>query len=164
MELQDKVAMVTGGLGGIGRVISKKLLENGAKVVIVDVAGNTESLFHDSGGDVTIVRSDISVPGEAEHAVRRIIERHSVVDILVNAAGVQGPIGPFTAADMDRWTPAIAVNLLGTIRCCRAVLPHMTARKRGKIVNFAGGGPTSRGPIFRPPRSPRPGSSGSPRS
>jgi len=50
MELQDNVAMVTGGLGGIGRVISKRLLENGAKVVIVDVAGNTESLFHDFGG------------------------------------------------------------------------------------------------------------------
>jgi 3-oxoacyl-[acyl-carrier protein] reductase len=148
MELQDKVAMVTGGLGGIGRVISKRLLENGAKVVIVDVAGNMDSLFHDSGGDVTIVRSDISVPREAEHAVRRIIERNSVVDILVNAAGVQGPIGPFAGVDMDRWTSAIAVNLLGTIRCCRAVLPHMTARKRGKIVNFAGGGAHSSRPNF----------------
>jgi len=148
MELEGKVAMVTGGLGGIGRVISKGLLENGAKVVIVDVAGNTESLFYDSDRDVIIVRSDISVPGEVEDAVCRIMERHSVVDILVNAAGVQGPIEPFAGIDMDRWTSAIAVNLLGTIRCCRAVLPHMTARKRGKIINFAGGGANSSRPNF----------------
>jgi NAD(P)-dependent dehydrogenase (short-subunit alcohol dehydrogenase family) len=148
MDLKGKVAIVTGGLGGIGRVVSTRLAGEGAKVVIIDVAGNTEVLFQDFGGDVTIIRSDVSVPGEAEDAVRRIMERHSVVDILVNAAGIQGPIGPFAGADMDRWTSAIAVNLLGTVFCCSAVLPYMAQKKAGKIINFGGGGANFSRPNF----------------
>jgi NAD(P)-dependent dehydrogenase (short-subunit alcohol dehydrogenase family) len=146
MLLQDKVAVVTGGLGGIGRIVSARLAIEGAKVIIVDVKGETELPF--SAPSVAFVQSDISAPGGAQDALRRIIERHSSIDILINAAGIQGPIGPFADTDMDRWLSAITINLLGTVRCCRAALPYMMPKKRGKIINFAGGGANSSRPNF----------------
>jgi 3-oxoacyl-[acyl-carrier protein] reductase len=148
MLLQDKVAVVTGGLGGIGRVVSTRLAGEGAKVVILDVMRNTAFFSPIPDRNITIIQSDISVPSDAEHTLRRIIDSHSSIDILVNAAGIQGPIGPFADADMDRWVSAIAINLMGTVRCCRAALPYMRAKKHGKIINFAGGGANSSRPNF----------------
>jgi 3-oxoacyl-[acyl-carrier protein] reductase len=63
--------------------------------------------------------------------------------VLVNAAGIPGPIGPLWDADPEEWRRAVEVNLFGTFLCCRAVLPLMMERRRGKIVNFSGGGATS---------------------
>jgi NAD(P)-dependent dehydrogenase (short-subunit alcohol dehydrogenase family) len=148
MDLKGKVAIVTGGIGGIGRVISKRLLANGATVVIVDVVDDAELTSLVRSGDGAFIQADISASGGAEGALRRIIEKYSSVDILVNVAGIQGPIGPFADEDMDRWKSTIAVNLLGTVQCCHTVLPYMIAKKRGKIVNFAGGGANSSRPNF----------------
>jgi NAD(P)-dependent dehydrogenase (short-subunit alcohol dehydrogenase family) len=148
MLLQDKVAVVTGGLGGIGSVVSTRLIGEGARVVIIDLIRKTEQPSAVPNDSVSFVQSDISAPGGAEDALRRIIEIHSSIDILINAAGIQGPIGLFADAAMDRWESAIAVNLLGTVRCCRAALPYMMEKKRGKIINFAGGGANSSRPNF----------------
>jgi NAD(P)-dependent dehydrogenase (short-subunit alcohol dehydrogenase family) len=148
MDLKGKVAIVTGGVGGIGRVVSTRLAGEGAKVVIVDVTRETELASLVQYGSVALIQADVSTPGGAEDALRRVIERHSSVDILVNAAGIQGPIGPFADADMDLWVSAIEVNLLGTVRCCRAALPYMMSKERGKIINFAGGGANSSRPNF----------------
>ena len=148
MLFRDKVAVVTGGLGGIGRVVSTRLAGEGAKVVIIDVINETDLTSPVRSGNVAFIQADVSTPGGAEDALSRVIEKYSSVDILVNAAGIQGPIGPFADADMDRWVSAIEVNLMGTVRCCRAILPHMIAKKRGKIINFAGGGANSSRPNF----------------
>lgn len=148
MELKGKVAIVTGGLGGIGRVVSTRLAGEGVIVVIVDVTGETELASLVQDGNIAFIQADVSTTDGAEDALRRIIEIHSSIDILVNAAGIQGPIGPFADADIDRWASAISVNLLGTVRCCRAALPHMMSKNCGKIINFAGGGANSSRPNF----------------
>ena len=68
--------------------------------------------------------------------------------MLVNAAGVHGPIGPTWEVDVDDWIKAIQINLIGTFLCCHSVLPHMIQRRKGKIINFSGGGATSPLPRF----------------
>jgi 3-oxoacyl-[acyl-carrier protein] reductase len=70
------------------------------------------------------------------------------VDILVNCAGVYGPIGPLHEVAADQWMRAVEVNLFGTLQCCQAVLPSMIAQRHGKIVNLSGGGATSPLPRF----------------
>jgi NAD(P)-dependent dehydrogenase (short-subunit alcohol dehydrogenase family) len=84
--------------------------------------------------------------------VMRLVEAtltaYGQIDILVNAAGVYGPIGPVWDVDVDEWIRATQINLFGTFMCCHAVLPHMIERRQGKIVNFSGGGATSPLPRF----------------
>jgi len=70
------------------------------------------------------------------------------VDVLVNNAGVQPPIGPLWQNDADEWMRAVAVNLFGPMLCIKAVLPGMMERQRGKILNLSGGGATSPRPNF----------------
>src|SRR4029078_1423423 len=70
------------------------------------------------------------------------------VDVLVNAAGIYGPIGPTISVDPTDWTGAIETNLYGTFYLCRAVAPGMAERRRGKIVLMAGGGAAAPLPVF----------------
>jgi NAD(P)-dependent dehydrogenase (short-subunit alcohol dehydrogenase family) len=70
------------------------------------------------------------------------------IDVLVNAAGIYGPIGLTWEVDADEWARAVEVNLMGTLHACRAVIPGMVARGSGRIINFSGGGATAPLPRF----------------
>jgi NAD(P)-dependent dehydrogenase (short-subunit alcohol dehydrogenase family) len=80
--------------------------------------------------------------------VQKTVSELGGVDVLVNAAGTYGPIGMITDVCFEDWEAALRVNLLGTLCACQEVLPHMTARRRGSIVNFSGGGAASPLPRF----------------
>lgn len=80
--------------------------------------------------------------------VETAVEAYGQVDVLVNAAGVYGPIGPLWEVDAEKWVRAMQINLFGTFFGCQAVLPHMIGRRQGKIINFSGGGATSPLPRF----------------
>jgi 3-oxoacyl-[acyl-carrier protein] reductase len=72
--------------------------------------------------------------------VRQTLAQFSTLDILVNSAGVPGPVGALQDPDVSYWRHTIQVNLLGTYLCCRAVLPVMLRQGRGKLINFSGAG------------------------
>jgi 3-oxoacyl-[acyl-carrier protein] reductase len=75
-----------------------------------------------------------------------VLESHAQlggIDVLVNTAGVYGPIGPTAEVDTESWVRAIEVNLLGAFYLCRAVVPHMLAQRSGKVMLLAGGGATA---------------------
>ena len=83
--------------------------------------------------------------------VRQTLERFSTIDILVNNAGVLGPIGPLQDNDVSEFTRTFQVNVFGTFLCCRAVLPVMLLKNRGKIINVTSGAPfTEAAPIRWP--------------
>lgn len=152
MKLQGKVAIVTGGGRGIGEAIALAFAGEGARLAI---ASRTQAELEQvaarirkMGGQVQVIRTDVSRRDDVLRLVEGTLTTYGQIDILVNAAGVYGPIGPMWEADVDEWFRAVHINLFGTFLCCHAVLPHMISRRQGKIINFSGGGATSPLPRF----------------
>jgi NAD(P)-dependent dehydrogenase (short-subunit alcohol dehydrogenase family) len=143
MRLKNRVAIVTGGATGIGLAISRRLAEEGAAVVIADIKGAAEAAAGLSGANRQVIPIEIDVA--SEDGVARLasgtIDRLGRIDILVNNAAVSASLAltPFEKLTVAEWRHVLDVNTIGTFLCCRAVAPHMRARKSGRIVNIASG-------------------------
>jgi 3-oxoacyl-[acyl-carrier protein] reductase len=101
-----------------------------------------------TGRNVLVVPTDVSQPAAVEKMISSARENYAKIDILVNCAGIYGPIGPAVDCDYNAWQQAINTNLFGTFLCIQAVLPEMMERKQGKIINLSGGGAVSPFPRF----------------
>ena len=150
--LKDKAAIITGGSQGIGKAVARAFLAEGCGCLLV---ARTQSALDAAvqelssiGPPVSAFAADVGAPDEVGAAVRRARSDLGAVDILVNCAGVYGPIGPSTEVDPNAWWGVLRVNLLGTFLCTRAVLPHMLRQGRGKVINLAGGGASTPFPRF----------------
>jgi NAD(P)-dependent dehydrogenase (short-subunit alcohol dehydrogenase family) len=151
MATGRRVVLVTGGSRGIGRAVAQKFLEEGALVVIAArTAAEVRAAVAELGrtGRLRGISGDVSRRADVQKIVRAAERISGAVDVLVNAAGVQPPIGRFVEVDIRRWRENIEINLIGTALCCRAALPAMMARGRGKIINFSGGGANHSRPNF----------------
>ena len=152
MKLQDKVAIITGGGRGIGEAIALAFAREGARLAIASRTqtelDQVAARIQEQGGQVQAIRTDVSNRNDVARLIEATLTTYSQIDVLVNAAGVYGPIGPMWDVDIDEWIQAMHINLFGTFMCCHAVLPHMVERRRGRIVNFSGGGATSPLPRF----------------
>ena len=149
--LLDKTAIITGGSGGIATAVAEAMLREGAKIVLADCCRSrleTSLANLNSTGRVVAVLTDVVDFGQVQNLTAETLQKFGAIDILVNAAGIQSPISPFLETDINDWIRNINVNLIGTVACCRAVLPCMIEQKRGKIINFSGGGATSPRPNF----------------
>jgi 3-oxoacyl-[acyl-carrier protein] reductase len=152
LRLEDKVAIITGGGRGIGEAIALAFAREGAKLALAartaseleQVAGRVAGL----GAAARAIPADVSRREDVKLLVETVVQAYGQVDILVNAAGIYGPIGRLWEVDGEEWVRATQVNLFGTVWCCQAVLPHMIDRRKGKIINFSGGGATSPLPHF----------------
>jgi 3-oxoacyl-[acyl-carrier protein] reductase len=148
--LKNQVAIITGGLGGLGREVAKKLAQAGAVVALMDktkVSGSELREFFKSP-KVYFFFVQIGDSKKVWAAIKKIHTKFKRIDILVNCAGIIGPIGQFHSNNFEDWKSALNVNFLGTANVCHAVLPFMVGKKRGKIVNFAGGGAVRPFPNF----------------
>ena len=101
-----------------------------------------------AGGNALRLRADVRDPEQLQAAVDRMRAAFGGIDALIAAAGVQGPIGPFPATRAKPWNETIEINLIGTVNACRAVLPPMMEKRRGKIILIAGGGSGHSRPNF----------------
>lgn len=142
MELRGRIAIVTGASSGFGRSTALRMSEQGAGVVLVDVdvAGGARALdeLRTRGGEGEFVEADIGTAEGARHAVGTAVARFGGVDVLVNNAGVrQGQPGSTWDCDEDEWDHVLQVNLKSVYLCTRAVVPIMTERGGGSIVNVA---------------------------
>jgi NAD(P)-dependent dehydrogenase (short-subunit alcohol dehydrogenase family) len=140
MKLEGRVALVTGAGRGIGRSIAVRFGEEGARVALVartaSQLAETEALVRGAGAAAMALPADVTRPGAAEECVRRAEEGLGPVDILVNNAGVF-VWRPFLQLTPEEWERVIVTNLTGAANFCRAVLPGMVERRRGRIVNVA---------------------------
>jgi 3-oxoacyl-[acyl-carrier protein] reductase len=147
VQLKDKIAIITGAGRGIGRAIASAYAREGAHMVAVArTLAEIQEMVQEVQGlgrRALAVQADVSRNLEAEAMVRTTLNEFGHIDILVNSAGVYGPIGPLVTLDPEKWLQTIAINLGGTFLCCRAVLPTMMRQKHGKIINLSGGGATS---------------------
>jgi len=143
MKLKNKIAIITGGSGDIGRAVARALLKEGASVML---AARKEASLEAAKtelatlGTVETCRCDVAETERVKSLVDKTVERFGRVDIVVNAAGTYGPIGRSEEVDFDVWKQAFGVNTFGTFDVIRRVIPLMKKQGRGKIINFSGGG------------------------
>ena len=152
MKLENHVALITGAGRGIGRAIATAFAREGADLALVarttSELDEAAQMIRAAGHRVVAITADVSQCKDVERAVGQALEIFGRVDVLVNNAGVQPPIGPLAQNDPDEWMRAVAVNLFGPMLCIKAVLPGMMEHQRGKIVNLSGGGATGPRPNF----------------
>jgi len=94
------------------------------------------------------LRGDVREPEDLAHAVDRMRNNFGGLDVLITAAGVQGPVGPFLTAKPKAWNETVEVNLIGVANACRVVLPAMIEKRSGKIIMISGGGSANARPFF----------------
>ena len=129
--MASRVALVTGGAGGIGRAIVAALGADGHRVVSGDIASQ------DGGGDATLaVRLDVTDSASVDEAVARAERELGPVEILVNTAGWD-EFHPFVETDEAFWDRIIDLNFKGCLRVCRRVVPGMVEREYGRVVNIS---------------------------
>ena len=141
-RLAGEIALVTGGSKGIGLSIAKTLAVHGATVAIigrsrVDLDAAVESIG--AAGRVRAYAADVTDPSAMGAVVSEIEDGIGPISLLVNNAGMIGPIGPLADVDHGEWWRTVAVNLQGPALCMRLVLPRMFARLRGRVINLVSG-------------------------
>ena len=142
MEFEGKVALVTGGGGGIGSATAAHLAARGAVAVVNDVdqsrIDSVVDRIRESGGRAVAGRADITDEAAVGDLVDRLVAEHGAVDILVNNAGGALPGAQWAAvesASLADWESFMRLNLTAAFLCSRAVLPGMLAKGRGHIVS-----------------------------
>ncbi len=138
--LKDKVVVVTGGGGGIGGATCRRFAEEGAKVAVFDIdraaAASVAEAIAKAGGQAQAFACDISKHDDCRSAIGAAEAAFGPIDVLVNNAGWD-VFKPFVDTVPADWDKLIAINLTGPLNMHHAVLPGMTERKRGRIVNVS---------------------------
>ena len=143
MKLGDRVALVTGGGRGIGRAIGMGLAAAGARVAVLarsaDELGHSAASIIEHGGTALAVPADVSDEDQVEAALTSIHDRWGPVEILINNAAVVWPLGASVTLDPREWAAALATNVTAIARLTFRVLPAMTERGWGRVVNVSSG-------------------------
>lgn len=137
-DLEDRVAIVTGGAQGIGRAVVERMLDCGAQIAIwdrdsVQLARTVSEL----GDSVFAVSADIADSSSIGAAIKKTLDRFGKIDILVNNAALVGPNAALVDYTEDEFMSVVDVGLTGTFRVSKAVVPHMVEAGYGRIVNVA---------------------------
>jgi 3-oxoacyl-[acyl-carrier protein] reductase len=149
MKLSGLNTLVTGGSQGLGRHIVEAFLAEGAHVTFcartaADVARTRAELdpLVAPGRRLTAVACDVSDPASVDALFARAAEA-GPLDVLVNNAGIYGPIGPTEEVDVAEWSRAWNINVTGVLLCCQRAVRAMKPRRSGRIINISGGGATN---------------------
>jgi len=149
MTLAGRTAIITGASQGLGAAIAEHFLAEGANVALcsrnaADLSEQHNRLAAAHGADRVWSRpADISITSDVDALFEETQSRFGRLDVLVNNAGVYGPMGSIDAVDWDQWVQAIAINLTGTVYCARKAVAIFKPQRYGKIVILSGGGATS---------------------
>lgn len=149
--LAGRSALVTGASQGLGLVIARTYINEGANVFICARDAEALEQAHTeliacAGGDSRRVGAqiaDVSQPEQVTELVSAAVNLFPDLSILVNNAGIYGPKGPIEEVDWEAWVRAININLMGSVLPARAVIPQMKRIGHGKIIQISGGGATS---------------------
>jgi len=140
IDLHDRVAVITGGAQGFGYASAQRMLDSGASVMLWDIDSQRveQARAELSGrGNVGCAVVELTQEASIEAAAKATLERYGQIDIVVNNAGITGGNGTTWEFDPAVWRRVIEVNLIAPYLVCRAIVPHMIARRYGRIVNIA---------------------------
>ena len=136
-RLEGRVAVVTGGGGGIGLATVRRFVAEGASVVVADINPNAASSAADEVGGLAVT-ADVSSSADVERLFRVADETYGRIDIAFNNAGVSPPEdGSILNTGIEAWRRVQDVNLTSVYHCCRAVIPYMQRAGKGSIINTA---------------------------
>jgi NAD(P)-dependent dehydrogenase (short-subunit alcohol dehydrogenase family) len=144
MKLKDQVAIVVGSGRGIGKAIAITFAREGANILLVDLEKMKPELdegareVSEQGGDTIAIAADVTDESQVNKMVDEAVRRWGKIDILVNSAGLRGPLVPVQEITEQQWDSVLAVNLKAAFLCCKAVLKPMIKQKSGSIVSIAG--------------------------
>ncbi len=142
LGLKGKVALITGGSGAIGLAVARGLSAEGAEVVLParrsgPLRAAARAVAKASGRPVLAVPGDMTRPADVRRVVRRSLDRHGTIHVLVNTVGA-AKAGAFEGLSKDDWAESFASKTLGQILCAREVFPHMRRQRWGRIINLIG--------------------------
>jgi 2-dehydro-3-deoxy-L-rhamnonate dehydrogenase (NAD+) len=140
--MAKRVAIVTGAARGIGRAIAARLAQDGFTVAIADrdepqAQVAAAEISQATGGHLFALFVDVADSASVRRMADAVLEREGQIDVLVNNAGIGGPVGPVATYPEEGWQQVLAINLTGVFLCAKAVLPAMLARRSGRIINIA---------------------------
>ncbi len=138
MLLTNKIAVITGGARGIGRVIALACAQEGADIVLaarsLNTLQETQAEIEALGRKVLAVPTDITSEESVRDLAEQTLAHFGRVDILINNSGITGPTAPLWEISLAEWEETFAVNVTGGFLCCRAFLPSMIERRAGSII------------------------------
>lgn len=141
MELENKIAIVTGAGRGIGEGIALRLAREGAHVVVNDInfddAKNVAQEIMSMGRRAMPFKADVANKTEIDSMVRETLNQFGTIDILVNSAGIAGSSCLVKDISEETWDRVMGINLKGAFLCCQSVMPTMIKKRKGKIVNIS---------------------------
>lgn len=154
-DLEGRNVLLTGASRGLGARLARALWRRGASLLLTARSEEGLSLLKDellpsarAGQTLDAAAADLADAASPRAIVRRAESRWPQIDVLINNAALQGPIGPVWMNPEEEWRLTLQVNLLAPVALCREVLPGMIARRSGKIINLSGGGAASPRPRF----------------
>jgi NAD(P)-dependent dehydrogenase (short-subunit alcohol dehydrogenase family) len=153
LRLSGKVAIVTGAGSGIGKALATRLADDGASVVVADVAKfdlAAAEIAKATGARTLGLQIDVSSEADVARMATETVKAFGRIDILVNNAAIFSSIKlkPFEQIEVAEWRKVMDVNILGVALCCRACVPHMRKAGGGRIINLASGAPIKGVPLF----------------
>ena len=135
INLENRVAIVTGGAQGFGLAITKRFIESGAKVLIWDK--DTEYLNKVDLKNTQKIEVDVSNYNSVENAFAESLTHENKIDILINNAGIAGPNFKTWDYPLEEWQKVIDIDLSGVFYCCKTIVPHFIKNNYGRIVNIS---------------------------
>ena len=135
INLENRVAIVTGGAQGFGLAITKRFIESGARVLIWDK--DTEYLNKVDLKNIQKIEVDISNYKSVENAFAESLTHENKIDILINNAGIAGPNFKTWDYPLEEWQKVIDIDLTGVFYCCKTIVPHFIKNNYGRIVNIS---------------------------
>ena len=135
INLENRVAIVTGGAQGFGLAITKRFIESGARVLIWDK--DTEYLNKVDLKNTQKIEVDVSNYKSVENAFAESLMYENKIDILINNAGIAGPNFKTWDYPLEEWQKVIDIDLTGVFYCCKTIVPHFIKNNYGRIVNIS---------------------------
>ncbi|MHB8691923.1 MAG: SDR family NAD(P)-dependent oxidoreductase [Solirubrobacteraceae bacterium] len=136
-RLEGKVAIVTGGAGGIGEGIARRLLAAGAEVAIADVTGAQHALADELGENTVGIDADVTDEAATHAMIERTVSHFGRLDVLCNNAGLDGDIAPITDCPLENYERFMAVNVRRVFLGIKHAVPAMLTSGGGSIINTA---------------------------
>tara|TARA_B100000795_G_C22778274_1_gene431054 strand:+ start:310 stop:1185 length:876 start_codon:yes stop_codon:yes gene_type:complete len=152
---ENKSVIVTGGTDGFGLAIAKNFIDLGANLIVCsrnkERVENFKDLFTnslDKNQKIISIKADISHEDDVKKLFSAATDNFESIDIIINNAGIYGPIGNIEDIDWERWIEAININLFGSILVIKNAIPILKKQNKGKIIQVSGGGATNPMPNF----------------